>query len=52
MLIDQDDTNVLAFFCEAVECVRNRRLLRLLIDYEEVSLSIRRLCDMSHTCEE
>lgn len=52
MLIDQDDTNVLALLCEAVECLLDLRFFRLSVAHEEVLLRVRRIGDVADAGEE
>lgn len=51
MLVDKDYANILPLFREFVECVLNRRLLCLVVDYKEIPLRIRRFCDVTNTGE-
>lgn len=46
MLVDQDNGNVLALLCEAVECAFDGRGFRLGIDYQVVLLAVWGVCDV------
>jgi hypothetical protein len=52
MLVDEHYRNVLSLLRELVECLLYCRLLRLVVDDEEISLRVWRLCDMSNAGEE
>lgn len=51
MLIDENNANVLALFCESVEGRLNEGSFRLGIDDQEVLLCIGRVCNMTDTGE-
>ena len=49
MLVDENNTNILPFLCESLECILYRGVLRLLINDKEIPLRVRWLCDMPYT---
>lgn len=52
MLIDEYYPNILPLFRELVERLLDCRLLRLVIDHEEVPLCIRWVCNMAYPGKE
>ena len=52
MLVDQYYANVLALLCVIVESFLDLLFLGLVIAYQEVTLRVRRICDMANTSQQ